>query len=101
MCRGSSLTVPSRDPFRGVARGRIGAWWLKQILGLVVVRLRAKQSGAAPMLGRRRRDLQSAGEFRQREQPAFAEPLVSWFEMIVISDARHHHDVHRLAGSRA
>src|SRR5258708_23488169 len=101
MCRGSSRTVPSRDPLRGVARGRIGAWWLKQILGLVVVRMRAQQPGAPPMLGGRRCDLLGAREFRQREQPSCAEPLVSWFEVIVIPDACHHHDVYRLACPRA
>jgi hypothetical protein len=39
--------------------------------------------------------------FVEREQPTLAESLVSWREVIVISDARHHHDVHRLARPRA
>jgi hypothetical protein len=36
------------------------------------------------------------GDFAEREQAAFTESVVAGFEVIVIADARHHHDIDRL-----
>jgi hypothetical protein len=50
---------------------------------------------------RRCRDPEDVGDFVEGEQSTLAKALVAWREVVVIADTSHHHDVHRLACSRA
>ena len=96
-----SLTFPRGEPLPLIARRRIDARGLEQVLRLVVVGVGTQEARPAPDLGGCQADPECPRDLGHREQPSVTETLVARCEAVVLAHAADHHRVDRFTGAGA